>query len=89
MPRRILVAALAIILTVLHAVPWIPGKHDPILFGFLPITMAMWIVWTLAVMLTLTWIAYFYDPYRPVVEDTEKTIDHLGANDAPGRNEGR
>jgi len=72
MSRRILVAALAVILTILHAVPWIPGRHEPIIFGIFPITMVMWIVWTLAVMATLTWIAYFYDPYRPVVDELER-----------------
>lgn len=72
MARRILVAVLAVVLTILHAVPWIPGQHQPIIFGIFPITMVMWIVWTLAVMATLTWVAYSYDPYRPVVDEFDR-----------------
>lgn len=78
MARRILVAVIAAVLLFLHAMPWIPGQHEPILFGALPITIALWAVWTLAVMATLWWIAYIYDPYAPIVRELDDNTDEDG-----------
>lgn len=76
---RIWLAVIAIVLTFLHAMPWLPGRHEPILFGVVPITIALWVLWTVAVMLVVAWISFRYDPYAPVVRDVENRITHKGA----------
>lgn len=73
MVMRIWLAVIAIVLTLLHAMPWLPGRHEPILFGVIPITIALWVLWTVAVMLVVAWISFRYDPYAPVVREIESS----------------
>jgi hypothetical protein len=88
---RIWIAVLAAALILLHAMPWFPERYEPILFGAIPITIALWALWTVVVMLVLGWISFIYDPYAPVVRDIEHTGSHKGVggdNESSHREEG-
>lgn len=55
---KVAVAGLAVVLALLNVYPWFPGEHEPVVLGLLPATLFFWLLWGLAFMGLLAYVAF-------------------------------